>query len=416
MKLRLTPIAFALLALLAPRAVAAQSAAASPDVDATLPEPSLTPAPRLVPPVLTPPTLPSTSGPPKPTPSSRAPATAPPTDTGTIFMRADRIEGAGEKAIEASGKVELRTRRETVLADWLRYDFANDEIWGKGDVRIRYGIDWITGPELKFKRGTETGFFTTPHFFVGENGGRGSASEIRFAGPDHYEASNARYTTCVAPREDWYLRMDELEVDKSRMVGTGHNATVYFFGAPGHLFAMVRVSAVERAQVGVPDADDGADRHPRLRILAAVLPQSRAQLRCDDHAAAHDQARHTVERHGALPVRHRARRGRRGIPAKRPCDRHDPVPAVVAAHAESRFRPARPRRLLEPQQGVRRHVLLRSVRPRRSHIADDAAARRRIRLYPRAVGGARPRAGLPDAAGPDGTAARSPTTACRRGS
>ena len=152
--------------------------------------------------------------------------------TGTIFLRADRIEGTGEKSIEASGKVELRTRRETVLADWLRYDVENDEIWGKGDVLIRYGIDWITGPEVKFKRGTETGFFASPRFFVGENGGRGSASEIRFAGPDHYEASDARYTTCVAPREDWYIRMGELEVDKSRMVGTGRDATVYFFGAP----------------------------------------------------------------------------------------------------------------------------------------------------------------------------------------
>ena len=69
-------------------------------------------------------------------------------------------------------------------------------------------------------------------FFVGENSSRGSASEIRFAGPDHYEASDARYTTCVAPREDWYIRMGELEVDKTRMVGTGRDATVYFFGAP----------------------------------------------------------------------------------------------------------------------------------------------------------------------------------------
>ncbi|MET0682526.1 MAG: LPS assembly protein LptD [Casimicrobiaceae bacterium] len=231
MKLRLTPIAFALLVLLAPRAAAAQSAAPISDVDATLPEPSLTPAPRLVPPVLTPPARPTASdSPPKPTPSRPAPATAP--DTGTIFLRADRIEGAGEKSIEASGKVELRTRRETVLADWLRYDVENDEIWGKGDVLIRYGIDWITGPEVKFKRGTETGFFASPRFFVGENGGRGSASEIRFAGPNHYEASDARYTTCVAPREDWYIRMGELEVDKSRMVGTGRDATVYFFGAP----------------------------------------------------------------------------------------------------------------------------------------------------------------------------------------
>jgi lipopolysaccharide assembly outer membrane protein LptD (OstA) len=37
-------------------------------------------------------------------------------------VRADRIEGSADKSIEASGKVELRTRRETVLADWLQYN------------------------------------------------------------------------------------------------------------------------------------------------------------------------------------------------------------------------------------------------------------------------------------------------------
>ncbi len=149
-----------------------------------------------------------------------------------IFLRADRVEGASERYVEASGKVELRTRSETVLADWLRYDFLADEIWGKGDVLIRRGIDWITGPELRFKRDTETGVFSSPRFFIGENGSRGSAAEIRFTGPNQYEASDARYTTCVAPRDDWYIRMDELEVDRSRMIGTGHDATVYFLGAP----------------------------------------------------------------------------------------------------------------------------------------------------------------------------------------
>ena len=88
-----------------------------------------------------------------------------------------------------------------------------------------------------------------------------------------------------------------------------------FLRRAGRLFAVVRVSAVERAQVGFPDADHGTDRHSRLRVLAAVLPQSRAQLRRDDHAAPDDQARRADRRPGALPVRQRPGRGQRGIPA-----------------------------------------------------------------------------------------------------
>ena len=85
---------------------------------------------------------------------------------------------------------------------------------------------------MRFKRGTETGFFATPRFFFSENSSHGSAKEIRFVGPDLYEASDARYTSCIAPNNDWYLRSDEIEVDKLRKVGTARNALVYFLGVP----------------------------------------------------------------------------------------------------------------------------------------------------------------------------------------
>jgi len=221
MNARLTPIALALAATLAPLSASAQTVAAPAETPAGPTEPALRAAPQLVPPA--PPRAPR-AAPLAPVPSSP--------DSGAIFLRAERVEGTAEKFVEAAGKVELRTRRETVLAEWLRYDFVADEIWGKGDVLIRRGIDWITGPELKFKRGTETGFFASPRFYIGENDSRGSAAEIRFTGPDHYEATDARYTTCVAPRDDWYVRMGELEVDRARMIGTGRDATVYFLGAP----------------------------------------------------------------------------------------------------------------------------------------------------------------------------------------
>jgi LPS-assembly protein len=225
-RLRLHALALALTAL--PGAAWAQ--ASEP---AAVPAPPLKPAGELTPPALRP-----TPGvaPAKPAAPTTAAGSAPriPFDpeSGAIFFRANEIEGIGNKEITATGKVELRTRRETVIADWLHYDFVDDEIQAKGDVTLRQGIDWITGPEVRFKRGAETGSFTSPRYYIGENGARGSASEIRFTGPDNYEASNARYTTCVAPRDDWYIRMDELEVDKLRNVGTGHDATLVFLGAP----------------------------------------------------------------------------------------------------------------------------------------------------------------------------------------
>jgi LPS-assembly protein len=167
--------------------------------------------------------------PPLPNPAQ---ATAQPTEREAIFLRADRLEGNTQQWLEASGKAEFRSRRNTVLADWLRYDVASDEVWGKGNVTVRRGIDWITGPEVQFNRSTDIGFFTTPEFHVGENMSRGNASEILFNGADHYELKDASYTTCVAGDDDWYLRSADVDLDKSRMVGIAHDATVYFKGEP----------------------------------------------------------------------------------------------------------------------------------------------------------------------------------------
>ncbi len=213
-----------LLALAAASTLATHAAAAE---DASAP-PAVAPPPLKLAPDLTSPVRPlrapgAVVGP--------APVTAR-SEEGALFLRADRLEATANDKVEAEGHVELRTRGQTVLADWLRYDFTEAEIWGKGDVVLRRGIDWITGPETKYRPETQTGFFATPRYYLGEIGGRGTAKEIRFTGPDHFEATDARFTTCIAPREDWYVRMGELEVDESRKVGTAHHASVYFLGAP----------------------------------------------------------------------------------------------------------------------------------------------------------------------------------------
>ena len=150
---------------------------------------------------------------------------------GALFLRADRLEGSAS-VITAIGNVELRTRRETVLADRLSYDATTQTIDGQGHVVLRRDFDWITGPALEFKRDTETGFFRKPSFFIAETNGRGDATEIRFNGPNSYEATDASYTTCVAPRTDWYLQTDELEVDKLRKVGTARGVSLHFLGVP----------------------------------------------------------------------------------------------------------------------------------------------------------------------------------------
>src|SRR5437667_5343892 len=53
----------------------------------------------------------------EPPPLKSSEVIAMPTEREAIFLRADRLEGIGQKWVEATGAVELRTRRQTVLAD-----------------------------------------------------------------------------------------------------------------------------------------------------------------------------------------------------------------------------------------------------------------------------------------------------------
>jgi len=212
MRIRIASAGLVLIALL--RGIDSQAQAMGEEVSEAAP-------PRLkLSPVLEPPSARSAK------PSSAV------SDRDAIFLRADRLEGEGQSWIEAEGRVELRTRRQTVLADWLRYDAATDEIWGKGNVTLRRGIDWVVGPEVKFKRDAETGFFDKPEFHIGENASRGDASHVVFDGPDRDQLTDVRYTTCVAGNEDWYLHALDVDLDKSRQVGVAHDTTVYFKGVP----------------------------------------------------------------------------------------------------------------------------------------------------------------------------------------
>lgn len=153
-------------------------------------------------------------------------------DGGAIFLRAERIEGTTDKSVEASGRVELRTREQTVLADHLSYDFADDTIAAQGNVLLRQGKDWISGPAFSLKRDDSTGYFESPKFFVGDINGRGDAERIEFQGPNKYAVTNGRYTTCVAPRNDWYVQTKKLEIDRAANEGIAHDATVQFFDTP----------------------------------------------------------------------------------------------------------------------------------------------------------------------------------------
>jgi LPS-assembly protein len=154
---------------------------------------------------------------------------------GPVFFDADTFTGLQEDHIEAHGNVTARTQDESFNADWLRYDAKQDEVQAKGNVMIQKGANRIECDTLQLKISDRIGEAKPAHFFLttkkGQTG-RGDADILFFEGPDKYRMEAARFTTCPANDDDWYLKTSTLNLDYDRSVGKARNITLEYLGVP----------------------------------------------------------------------------------------------------------------------------------------------------------------------------------------
>ena len=147
-------------------------------------------------------------------------------------VKAVETFGADNDFFEAKGSVDLLSPSKQVLADWMRYEFPIDTIKARGNVVIRSWQDLVEGPELEYKRDTETGFMKRPTFVLGLYKGRGKADELKFVGPEKYKILRGTYSTCVGDAPAWRLEMGELDIDESTSIGVANDAKIYLGSVP----------------------------------------------------------------------------------------------------------------------------------------------------------------------------------------
>ena len=175
-----------------------------------------------------------------------------------------RRPARGRRAARGDGRgnVELRTRRETVLADWLPTTSIDGRGPRQGQRHAAQGhrLDHRPRGQLPARHARPAISTIAARSRSARPARAATRSRSASPAPTTTRSPTARYTTCVAPRDDWYLRGDELEVDNRARSAPRTTRRCDFLDVPVLLLAVARVSAVERAQVGVPDADDRVDR------------------------------------------------------------------------------------------------------------------------------------------------------------
>jgi LPS-assembly protein len=150
----------------------------------------------------------------------------------TATINSVESTGVDKQFFEALGKVDLRSPSRQVLSDWMRYEFEIDTIKAKGNVVIRSWQDLVTGPELEYRRDTQTGFMKQPDFVLGLFKGRGKADELLFTGPEKYRLLNTSYSTCVGDSPAWHLEVGQLDIDQTTGEGVAGNARIYMGPLP----------------------------------------------------------------------------------------------------------------------------------------------------------------------------------------
>jgi LPS-assembly protein len=154
------------------------------------------------------------------------------------FIEADRIVGDPDRNVVATGNVVVRQRGSNIRADRVEYSVDDQVAVATGRVRLERATgDSVTGPTLRYDLGDETGEIVSPVFAFPKTperriATRGQAQSAFLEPEQKSRLMHAEYTSCPAPRDDWFLRVRELDIDGALNVGTAYNTTVFFLGLP----------------------------------------------------------------------------------------------------------------------------------------------------------------------------------------
>ena len=153
-------------------------------------------------------------------------------DPRPTFARGDRLEGRTDRETTLEGNAEVRRAGTVVRGDRLTLYETDDEIIAVGNVRVTREGQVFTGPQLRLKLDANQGSFESPRFYLPLTGGRGDAQRIDFLGRGQVALTDATYTTCRPDDPDWYLKADQLTLDRTVDEGVAESATLYFKGLP----------------------------------------------------------------------------------------------------------------------------------------------------------------------------------------
>lgn len=214
---------------------------------------------------------------------------------GGIVIDGEKLELQVDRKMRSTGNASIHQNKQDIFADSLEYDVLNDELHAIGNVRIEVDNAKVTGPELRMQLSESVGEMRDASIsmsnpmaailqkrrtvssetfarrlgdlqsqqlgsddsYTSADGlpvtdlsasqsnnpftlnttarstkARADARSILFEGEDKKRLLDARYTTCEAGVDDWYIKASEISLNDYTDSGTAKNARIEFKGIP----------------------------------------------------------------------------------------------------------------------------------------------------------------------------------------
>jgi LPS-assembly protein len=205
------------------------------------------------------------------------------TSADAVVINGDKLELHLDRKMRAIGNASISRGEQSIQGDVIDYDMQNDELHAKGNAILNLRDAQLSGSELHMQLSTSIGEIQDASFTmlktssrsnnfstsqnqpmdgrsdyaitgaasdsnqsptseivqlalsssqVNSSKARGDAKKILFEGQDKKRLKDARYTTCEAGVDDWYIKTKELELNNYTESGVAKNAYIEIKGVP----------------------------------------------------------------------------------------------------------------------------------------------------------------------------------------
>lgn len=151
---------------------------------------------------------------------------------GVSFARARSVSGDALDELRLEGDAEVRSGGAVLRGDRILYNYGEDLLRVRGNARVFREGALFTGPQLDYRLDAQTGTMPDAQFSYQAVGASGTASELQFLGPELTRLVGAEYTTCTPEDRAWWVRAEQLDIDRSNEVASARNARLYFQDVP----------------------------------------------------------------------------------------------------------------------------------------------------------------------------------------